>query len=90
MKQIMFNNTYIIIQETLNKIFHISLFLGFDFILLQRMSSHLEEHCVANFSYLGSKGRTCVMFLKGLHCKNLETHILNKGECILRWTKSGK
>jgi len=51
MKQIMFNNTYIIIQKTLDKIFHVFLFLGFDFILLERLSSHLEEHCAPNFSY---------------------------------------
>jgi hypothetical protein len=58
-KHIMFNNTYIIIQKTSNNIFHFFKFLGFNFILLQKVSSHLDEHCRANFSFLVRRKNMC-------------------------------
>jgi hypothetical protein len=59
MKPIMFNNTYIIKQKTSNNIFHFFKFPSFDFILLQKVSSHLEEHCRAN-SHIEGQKEECV------------------------------
>lgn len=54
------------------------LFPNFYFIMLQKVSTHLDEHCRANFLYQGLEGRTCVMFLNGLHSKKLKICNLDK------------
>lgn len=46
--------------------------------IVQKVSSHFEQHCRANFSYRRSEGRTCVMLPKGLLSKSLEIRIPNE------------
>jgi hypothetical protein len=66
-KQKTFITSKNIIDRELNKIFQFLLFVGLDFILLQKISLHMEEQGLANFSYRGLEGRMCLILLKGLH-----------------------
>jgi len=54
------------------------LFASLNFILLQKVSLHLEKQGSTNFSYWWLEGRTCLILPKRLHSTNLQTCILNE------------